>query len=282
MSERSAVAWRSASSCARALLAEVALRKLEVRVTSYLEVRWSVFRGERDEAGNGGESDKHVLFAWKSDSTRWRCTRCLELLNNLWGSNPYLGVQFHAEVVLLPSKIKKGLQPTKDYFQWQPASLYEEEFWLSNENLDVAHLNHDQRGKDYSERGQSPNMEHRPLQRPQPQCQSQVQTSVTRDSIFHVLVPSVSRRKLSAVPWLQNKNKSYQMHRQCIGEVFVPDDEHEKAVCVSVQFLLCHLSVEKILLCFFFVQQLPTFWLNSSLDLSSCGEYPLQNLWQEF
>ena len=154
MSERSAVAWRSASSCARALLAEVALRKLEVRVTSYLEVRWSVFRGERDEAGNGGESDKHVLFAWKSDSTRRRCTRCLELLNNLWGSNPYLGVQFHAEVVLLPSKTKKKeFQPTKYFFQWRPASLYEKEFWLSNENLDVAHLNHDQHGKDYLERG---------------------------------------------------------------------------------------------------------------------------------
>ena len=103
----------------------------------------------------------------------------------------------------------------------------------------------DQHGIDYLERGQSPNMEHRPLQRPQPQCQSQVQTSVTRDSIFHVLVPSVSRRKLSAVPWLQNKNESYQMHRQCIGEVFVPDDEHEKAVCISVQFLLSHLSVER-------------------------------------
>ena len=217
MSERSAVAWRSASSCARALLAEVALRKLEVHVTSYLQVRWSVFRGERDEAGNGGESDKHVLLAWKSDSTRWRCTGCLELLNNLWGSNPYLGVQFHAEVVLLPSKIKKGFQPIKNFFQWRPASLYEEEFWLSNENLDVAHLNHDQHGIDFLTKYGRLTSDH--YSDPNPNVkrygQSQVQTPMSSDKLNLKYKPRWQETQCSMFWSPLCRGESYQQFRGC-------------------------------------------------------------------
>ena len=109
-----------------------------------------------------------------------------------------------------------------------------------------------------------------------------VQTSVTRDSIFHVLFPSVSRRKLSAVPWLQKENNFV----KCIDNVRArvkipwPYDEHEKTICISMQFLLCHLSMESLYDCSLpcFVQEVPTFSPNSSLDLSSCGEYLLQNL----
>ena len=131
----------------------------------------------------------------------------------------------------------------------------------------------------------------------------QVHTSVTRDSIFHVLFPSVSRRKLSAVPWLQKENHLYQINQHCMGDlsrdikmthsacrrgaewkIFGPDDEHQKAICIPVQFLLRHLSMESSddcpLPCF--VQDIPTFWPSSSLDLSSCGEYLLQNLWKVF
>ena len=118
------------------------------------------------------------------------------------------------------------------YFSFeQPASLDEEDFRFSHQDLYVANLEYDltrhfmqittilqQKNMLQSVQISAmrlsvkiPTMVNQ--KNKQTNKQSSFRTSVTRDSMFHVLFPSVSRRKLSAVPWLKKENNATKLKR---------------------------------------------------------------------